>query len=86
VTLVRKIGALFRIASLELPTPMGDEVWIYYMGSPDKHDDPLRGAPQQGGIGLAKLKRDRLVSLETQDGEIGTLTTRRLCSGIRGWL
>ena len=69
---------------LQAPVVVDDEVWIYYMGSPDKHDDPLRGTPQQGGIGLAKLKRDRFVSLETQDGKVGTLTTRPLALGDKG--
>jgi hypothetical protein len=61
---------------LQAPLLIGDEVWIYYAGMQDKHWSTRRGEPQRGAIGLAKLKRDRFVSMENQGGAIGVLTTK----------
>ena len=64
---------------LQAPLVVGDEVWVYYAGSQDKHWSSRRGEPQRrGAIGLAKLKRDRFVSMENQNRTVGTLTTKPL--------
>ncbi len=53
------------------PVVMGDEIWFYYGGNrgivrfpnPDEKDMPKRAAEYSSGIGLAKIKRDRLVGI-----------------------
>jgi len=61
------------------PVEVGDEWWFYYSGRTYRHS-PYTGkdsGPKFGAIGLAKVKRGRLVSLEASfDG--GTIVTKPL--------
>ena len=61
------------------PVEVGDEWWFYYSGRSYRHP-PYTGkdsGPKLGCIGLAKVKRGRLVSLEASfDG--GTVVTKPL--------
>ena len=65
--------------------PVGDELWIYYMGSRHWKRDHAK-PPVWGGyrraIGLAKLRRDGFVSLGAGK-KIGTLLTRPVSYGGR---
>ncbi len=56
------------------PLKVGDEIWLYYKGVNTLHGDPPRnGEKPRTGISLAKIKKDRLVCLKTE--EKGVLTT-----------
>lgn len=57
------------------PVIVGDEIWIYYGASSKAHNDPSRNVPGTRSIGLAKLKRDRFVSMETAGDKEGLLVT-----------
>jgi len=49
------------------PIPMGDELWIYYVGSNRDHDgniDPVSGEKHLTGISRAVLRRDGFVSAD----------------------
>ncbi|MEQ8637268.1 hypothetical protein [Gimesia maris] len=53
---------------------VGDEWWFYYSGYDGPHGDP---ASRQPGIGLATVKKERLISLHgPRDG--GVVITRQL--------
>ncbi len=54
------------------PIRVGDELWFYYSGRSTRHDE----IPNDGAIGLAKLRVDGFVSLDAD--ETGILTTRPL--------
>lgn len=63
---------------------VGDEIWLYYSGFPDTHQDETmwkpeleKGAPRArpGGVGLSRLRRDGFVSLDA-DERGGAVTTK----------
>ena len=60
---------------------VGDEIWIYYFGAPTELEtaNPKypQSAPTDWSAGLAKLPRDRFVSMNG-DSHVGTLITRPL--------
>ena len=60
---------------MQHPIPVGDEIWIYYVGFRGRHWFLHRGEIQGGAVGLAKLRLDGFVSI---DAGQGTLTTRPL--------
>ena len=77
-----------QIQTANSPIVVGDEIWIYYTGRSFSHSSALlhqsrarkarRGsASPLAGIGLAKLRLDRFVSLDAGEVE-GTVTTRPL--------
>ncbi len=56
------------------PLRVGDEIWLYYGSGNELHGEPPRhGEKPRAGIGLAKIKKDRLVCLKTEGK--GVLTT-----------
>ena len=62
------------------PITVGDELWIYYVGSNRDHDDildPAAGGKRKSGIGRAVLRRDGWVSADADLGG-GQLTTAPL--------
>ena len=59
------------------PFVVGEEIWVYYGGSNELHGEPPRyGEAVRRGICLAKIQKDRLVCLKT-DNE-GLVTTAPL--------
>ncbi|MDO9464511.1 MAG: hypothetical protein Q7J67_04350 [bacterium] len=58
------------------PLIVGDEIWIYYSGHSNKHNEPKR-EQTLSGIGLARLRLDGFVSLEGQRN-IGSIKTKVL--------
>ena len=61
------------------PMRIGDDLWIYYRSVPlcAPRDDPKSKARKLHRIGLAKIKRDRFVSLDAGDAP-GRVVTRPL--------
>jgi len=57
---------------------MGDELWFYFGGCSVRHDSPV----EVGAIGLAKIKKDRFISLETS-GKGELLTKTLVCYGSK---
>lgn len=72
--------------ALPNPVVVGDEIWIYYVGSNRDHDDqidPAAGGRMKSGIGRAVLRRDGWVSADANLAG-GQLTTPPLrFSGTR---
>ncbi len=58
------------------PLIVGDEIWMYYSGHNNKHQEPKREQTLEG-IGLAKLRLDGFVSLQGKEC-IGNLMTKVL--------
>ena len=59
------------------PFVLNDEIWLYYAGSNELHGEPPRSDEEPiHGIGLAKIKKDRFVCLETN--RQGLVTTASL--------
>jgi hypothetical protein len=60
------------------PVRVGDELWFYYSGRSYRHPVTGQGRePNKGAIGLAKLRLDGFVSMDSGREE-GALTTREL--------
>ena len=73
------------------PLPVGDELWFYYGGRNSVHTGAGQGMVDNGtdagtrvlaGVGLASVKRDRLVALQASF-DAGTVRTRPLCTSAR---
>jgi len=62
------------IFTLQSPLVVNDEIWIYYVGFSNLHWFLYRGEPQEGAIGLAKLRLDGFVSIDAESK--GVLTTK----------
>ena len=74
-----------------VPVTVGDELFVYYGGAKNHHDWWITGAREELGVpeaksldevgyglGLAKLRKDRFVSLDAGSTREGILTTRPL--------
>ena len=65
------------VYAFQPPLVIGDEIWIYYLGSTTRHGGVRHhGDSESSGIGLARLRLDGFVAVEAADR--GTLTTRPL--------
>lgn len=64
------------VFSATQPIVVDGEMWLYYGGVEGEH---AGRTPWNGGIGLAKLRKDGFASLDAR-GETGTVTTKRLAS------
>ena len=58
------------------PVEMGDEWWFYHGGSSSRHDWKEPGEKTEFGLGLARLRREGLASLEASPRREGYLVTR----------
>jgi hypothetical protein len=65
------------VYAFQPPLVIGDEIWIYYLGSTTRHGGVRHhGDSESSGVGLARLRLDGFVAVEAADR--GTLTTRPL--------
>jgi len=64
------------IYTMHHPVVVDDEIWIYYAAYSGLHWATQRNEIQGGTVGLAKLRLDGFVSMDT--GTSGTLTTKPL--------
>ena len=58
------------------PLIVGDEIWIYYTGLANRHWASYHGDTIKSGIGMAKLRLDGWISIDTENE--GTMTTKPL--------
>jgi len=61
---------------MQHPIVVGDEVWIYYVGLQGRHWFLHRNELQGGKVGLAKLRLDGFVSMDSGQGWMTTRTFR----------
>jgi hypothetical protein len=65
------------------PVVVDDDLWIYYSGTPHSHhEEPV---PEDRGIGVRALKKDRWVRYRSADAE-AELLTHPIKPGKRLWL
>jgi hypothetical protein len=55
---------------------VGDQLWFYFSGRTGGQDGKTRDG--NGATGIAVLRRDGFASMNAEDGNVGTLTTRPL--------
>ncbi len=80
-----------QVNSINVPIPVGDELFVYYGGAKNHHDWWITGLREgfeiaeaqsldevMHGLGLAKLRRDGFVSIDAGAVREGILVSRRL--------